>query len=79
MLTRTDVRDRLRVSLATVTGWIESGDLAATDVRRSNEGRPQWRIDETDLRRFLEKRKVNTLQKKRRDGRQKGPVVENLV
>ena len=42
-----EVADRLKVSEATVRGWIRGGELRAIDIGKG------WRIADSDLSRFL--------------------------
>lgn len=50
LLTLQDIAGHLRISLKTARRWIDSGELAAFKIGR------QWRISETDLRKFLRER-----------------------
>ena len=43
-----EVADRLKVSEATVRGWIKHGDLRAIDIGKG------WRIADSDLKIFLD-------------------------
>lgn len=43
-----EVADRLKVSEATVRGWIRHGDLRAIDIGKG------WRIADSDLKAFLQ-------------------------
>ena len=61
MLTKTEIAQRLLVSIATVDSWIETGELVATDVRRRGSARPRWRIAEEDLDSFLRSRRNGKL------------------
>ncbi|MHC4402141.1 MAG: helix-turn-helix domain-containing protein [Planctomycetota bacterium] len=53
-LTPPEIAQRLRVRRDTVYGWIRAGKLRAVNV--SEGTRPNWRVDERDLERFLESR-----------------------
>lgn len=48
--------ERLAVSPEKVIGWIRRGELRAVDVSDKQGGRPQWRIAESDIAVFLERR-----------------------
>ena len=42
-----EIADRLKVSEATVRGWIKAGELRAIDVGKG------WRVADSDMTRFL--------------------------
>lgn len=56
-LTPEQVARRFNVSVETVYRWIESGELAAMDVRGIGE-KSRWRMSETDVAAFAAKRKA---------------------
>lgn len=47
----------MRVNRRTVQTWIDSGNLAATDVRPDGAQRAMWRIESSDLVQFAKRRK----------------------
>lgn len=49
---------RLDVGLDKVYAWIRSGELQAINVAMKPHGRPTYRIDQTDLANFQERRRV---------------------
>ena len=54
MLTVIQIADELGIDRETVTGWIVSKQLAATNVCRSAAAKkPRWRIRRSDLETFL--------------------------
>jgi excisionase family DNA binding protein len=53
MLTIEDISTRLRCSRASVSSWIDSGELAAANVAPSGARKRQFRVSEDDLERFL--------------------------
>lgn len=57
MYTVEEVAQRLRVNPRTVRGWIASGELIALDVGR------EYRISQSDLNAFMEKRKTDKRKK----------------
>ena len=57
MYTVEEVAKRLRVNPRTVRGWIASGELIALDVGR------EYRISQSDLNAFMEKRKTDKRKK----------------
>lgn len=68
-LTPKEISERLAISVDTVLRWIHSGQLKASDVSRTASGRPQWRINATDLDEFLKLRvapNVSESRKRRR-------------
>ena len=52
-----EVAKQLRVNARTVRSWIASGELIALDVGR------EYRISQTDLNTFIEKRKTDKRKK----------------
>jgi excisionase family DNA binding protein len=52
-----EVANQLRVNPRTVRSWIASGELIALDVGR------EYRISQTDLNAFIEKRKTDKREK----------------
>jgi excisionase family DNA binding protein len=52
-----EVANQLRVNPRTVRSWIASGELIALDVGR------EYRISQTDLNAFIEKRKTDKRKK----------------
>jgi hypothetical protein len=57
MLTAPQAAKRLAVAPEKVRGWIESGELAATNAALQGSSRPRWRIDPKDLEDFRRARK----------------------
>lgn len=57
VLTVPEVADRLRVSTATVTSWLRDGRLRGYRIGGTKAG---WRIEESDLDRFIADRKAST-------------------
>ncbi len=57
MYTVEEVAQRLRVNPRTVRSWIASGELIALDVGR------EYRISQSDLNAFMEKRKTDKRKK----------------
>ena len=55
-LTIPQIAAQKRVCRTTVRQWIESGELPATDVRRSGSDHAQWRIEPSDLEAFFKNR-----------------------
>ncbi len=55
LLTAAEVATILRVKIDAVLGWIASGELPATNVGRG-ELRPRWRIAQSSLDAFLDRR-----------------------
>lgn len=53
MRTKADIAEELRVSPATVAGWIATGELRAVDLRRKGSERARWRVTDADLNSFL--------------------------
>ena len=41
------------ISDTKVLGWIRSGELRAVNVAASRCGRPRWRIEKSELERFM--------------------------
>lgn len=56
------VAERMQVNRRTVQSWIDSGQLAAVDVRPAGADRAMWRVDVTDLLTFAQARKRLTAQ-----------------
>ena len=56
----------LRVDPETVRGWIESGELRASNVASRSATRPRWRISREALEEFLAGREPRPAVKKRR-------------
>ena len=54
----TDIGHRLGVTTDTVLAYIKSGELVAVDVSRGRGERPRWRISESDLLGFLQRRRT---------------------
>jgi excisionase family DNA binding protein len=52
-----EVASKMRVNRRTVQTWIDSGNLAATDVRPDGAQRAMWRIESSDLVQFAKRRK----------------------
>ena len=50
---------RYGVSVSKVHAWIASGELRATNLATRPNGRPRWKIDESDLLAF-ENARANT-------------------
>ena len=50
------VAERYRVAVDKVLAWIHSGQLRAVNVAARVGGRPRWRIDESDLLAFEQRR-----------------------
>jgi excisionase family DNA binding protein len=57
MLKVDEVADKMRVNRRTVQTWIDSGELAAVDVRPDKAQRAMWRVQPIDLLRFAQARK----------------------
>jgi excisionase family DNA binding protein len=70
-LTPPEVAKRLRVTADKVRGWIEAGELPATNVAKQGSTRPRYRISEDDLREFDKKRRVHKRAKVSRKRRKK--------
>ena len=47
----------LGVDAEQVLGWIHAGEIVAADVSKQNSKRPRWRISESELGRFLLRRR----------------------
>lgn len=60
-LTCDDCALLLGVTVDTIRAWIGSRQLIAADVSRGRGERPRWRIDRTDLDRFLAARRTAEL------------------
>ena len=57
MLKVDEVADKMRVNRRTVQTWIDSGELAAVDVRPDQARRAMWRVQPIDLLNFAQARK----------------------
>lgn len=57
MLKVEEVATRMQVNRRTVQSWIDSGELAAVDVRPDKAQRAMWRVQPADLLRFAQARK----------------------
>lgn len=57
MLKVEEVATRMRVNRRTVQSWIDSGELAAVDVRPDKAQRAMWRVQPADLLKFAQARK----------------------
>ena len=57
MLKVEEVAGKMRVNRRTVQTWIDSGELAAVDVRPDKAQRAMWRVQPIDLLRFAQARK----------------------
>lgn len=55
-----EVATRMQVNRRTVQSWIDSGELAAVDVRPDKAQRAMWRIQPADLLRFAQMRKTRS-------------------
>lgn len=64
-----DVAQQLRVSPATVIGWIRTGQLKAANLATGN--RPRYVIQRAELDRFLRSRQPEPPNPRRRSGRSK--------
>jgi len=69
--------ERYDVHVHSVLSWIASGELKATDIRRSNTNRAYWRISEEAVKQFEESRTagVQPRRKKRRRRQAVAPEV----
>lgn len=54
--TVSEVAAMFRVSPATVVGWIERGELVASDVSRNHAKNRNWRIDPKEIESFRDLR-----------------------
>lgn len=63
-----EVADRLKVSEATVRGWIHHGALRAIEVGKG------WRVADTDLEAFLRDHANRTRAASTEDGESGGPA-----
>jgi len=75
MLTPPKIAERLGVSPDKVRGWTAKGELPATNVATGSGGRPRYRISETDLTEFQEKRQPSGPPPKPPRRRKKDPHV----
>lgn len=50
------VAKRLAVSAPKIIGWLECGELRGVNLAAKTGGRPRYRISESDLAEFLERR-----------------------
>lgn len=57
MLKVDEVASKMRVNRRTVQTWIDSGELAAVDVRPDQAQRAMWRVQPIDLLKFAQARK----------------------
>ena len=57
MLKVDEVANKMRVNRRTVQTWIDSGELAAVDVRPDKAQRAMWRVQPIDLLKFAQARK----------------------
>ena len=57
MLKVEEVATRMQVNRRTVQSWIDSGELAAVDVRPDKAQRAMWRVQPADLLKFAQARK----------------------
>jgi len=72
-----DVAKRLRVSPSKVIAWLESGELVGRNVAEKPDGRPRYRIAESDLADFLERRSASIVPAPSRHRRKKaGDTIE---
>ena len=55
-ITPNELAKQLRTSWRIVISWIESGELAAVNVARSNARRPRWLIGQDAINDFLRRR-----------------------
>ena len=51
-----EVAEWLGVGTDTVLGWIHNGSLPAFDCSREQSRKPRWRIMESELQGFIERR-----------------------
>jgi excisionase family DNA binding protein len=56
MLTVPEAAKRLGIAPEKVRGWIQTGELPASNVAQASSTRPRWRIDEKDLQQFSKSR-----------------------
>ena len=64
-LTPPEVADRYAVNANKVLGWINGGELRATNVAANPIGRPRWRVSPADLAIFEQRRSAVAPQKAR--------------
>ena len=64
-----EVADRLKVSEATVRGWIRDGALRAIEIGKG------WRVADTDLEAFLQNHASRTRAASDGDGESEGPAA----
>ena len=57
-LTPAECGERLSVGVETIYAWIRNGELPAMNAAKKPHGRPTYRIDQTDLENFQERRRV---------------------
>jgi excisionase family DNA binding protein len=74
LMTVRQVAERLAVDAATVTSWIRSGQLKASNVGKGLI-RPRWRIDLGDLKTFLIRCQAQADPPPARRGRRADPGV----
>lgn len=55
-LTPPTIAKRLGVSVEKIIGWILAGELRGANVATKLGGRPRYRVSESDLAEFLERR-----------------------
>lgn len=75
MFTVKEYAERMKVNQTKVLGWINSGELKATNVSNGSD-RPLWRIDPENAKAFEEARQPKVAEKTKR--RKKASVPDYI-
>ena len=71
-----EISERLDVPVRIVLGLIHSGELSASNVAAKANGRPRWRVAETDVEAFLRRRSSQPTAKPQRRNRKDSKVIQ---
>ena len=74
MLTPPQIAARLAIKPGKVIAWIRSGELKAVDVANRGCTRPRYRVDPSDLEKFLLRRSAGPTPKTIRRRKKKMPA-----
>jgi transposase len=75
-LTPPKIATRLHVSAEKVIGWLLAGELKGSNLAAKTGGRPRYRVSESDLANFLERRSASPAAKAPRRRRQSSAVTD---
>lgn len=56
-----ELSDRYKIGAWIIRQWIANGQLAATNMAPTSDGRRHWRIDEKDFEEFMARRRSPAL------------------